>query len=262
MRAFVFAAALIGCATAPDLREGEAIPVLTPAQLEQAYDGRVACFDPDAGACGSVTYLISSTSRTRTTRNVSANDIQTYINDPLAQVVRSLAMFEGHRNLFVDLEVQRAAGNYRYVKEVSVDEAVLDRSTNRWCLRGEPGDLFENSTFYFSNNLSAEIANDERLTPETEARLRAFFRAVVMDEEFRTISLTRAQENSEAEGMERMLAMLDGTLDNCASYAGLVERGRIELSAMDTYVGGVAVPLMNQAVRSYPLDAVPPLSAD
>jgi hypothetical protein len=180
----------------------------------------------------------------------------------MAQVVRELAMFEEYGALFRQLEAQRAAGDFRYVKEVAVEEAVRDPLTNRWCTRVAQGALFENSRFYFSNTLSTDITNDERLTPESEARLRAFVRAVITDREFRTIVESRAREHSAAEEAERMFAMLDGTSENCGSYSGVVEGGRIELRTMDVDVGGVPMPSLSRAIRSYPIDTDPPLRAN
>ena len=263
MRPIIVAAVLIGCATAPNLREGQAIDVLTPAQLEQAYDRRAACFIyADDGGCESVSYLESSTSATRTTRTVGATDIAGLASDPVAQAVRELAMFQQYDPLFRRLEAQRAAAHFRFVKEVTIEEAVRDPQTNRWCTRAAQGALLENSRFYFSNTLTPDIANDERLTPENEAELRDFLRAVTADRQFRAIVVSRAREHSAVEEAERMFAMLDGAIDNCASYSGVVERGRIELRAMSVDIGGVSTPSLSRAIRPYPVDADPPLRAN
>jgi hypothetical protein len=261
MRAVAFAVLLIGCASAPSLRDGASIDVLTPRQLEQAYDGRTACVvHPDDGACETLAFLVSATSQRRTMRLVGATDLEALTREPMTEVVRGLAMFASYQDLFRHLEEQRASGGFRHVKTVSTEETALDRSTNRWCSRAPI--TFDDTAFYFSNSLSADVTHDERLTEENEAGLRAFLRAVIKDEQFRTIGLERAQENGAAEEMRRMFSMLDGASENCASFAGVVARGVIELTAMNVAYGDVHEQNASRAIRTYPLSATPPLRAN
>jgi hypothetical protein len=260
VRALVLGFALVGCASAPPLVEGETIAVLSPAQLEQAFEGRAACFVyPEDGACENLGYADSFGSRVRTSRSVGATDISKLASDPVVQVIARLPMFESYRDLFRRLEAARAAGDFKYVKEVVVDEFTLDTQTNRWCSRIPLNERFRGSELYFSNTLSSNIAGDRRMDPALAEELGAFLRAVISDPEFRSVARTRAAENDQLESMERLFSMLGGELDLCASYAGVVQQGRIELTGMTTYLGGNAEPSMDRVVRPYPRDAEVPL---
>ncbi|MCX7358942.1 MAG: hypothetical protein NT015_12480 [Alphaproteobacteria bacterium] len=264
MRAFIIAVFLSGCASSAPLREGETIADLTPSQLQTAYQGRSLCVVfPDDGACESVIRVESSTLRMRTTLTIGATDIAVFTTDPMAMVVRELPMFENFSALFGALEAQRASGGYRYVKQVEFDETAFDPATRLWCLAGTPSVLlFQTSRFYFSNDLSADISGDERLSPDNEAGLRAFLRAVITDRQFRSIVLARAREHSQEAEAERMFGMLDGSVENCASYSGVVASGRIDVTAMNAYLGDVSTPSLSRAMRSYPVNDPPQLRAN
>lgn len=260
MRALLVSLALAGCATAPPLVEGETIEVMSAAQLQQAAEGRAACFVyPDDGACEYVAYADSFGTRVRSSRSVSATDISRLASDPVVQVIVQLPMFASYRDLFRRLEVVRAAGDFKYVKEVVVDEFTFDAPTNRWCSRIPLNERFRGSQFYFSNTLSSNTADDRPMDPALAEELGAFVRAAITDPEFRSIVTAHAAENDQLESSERYFSMLDGELDLCASYAGIVQQGRIELTGMTMFVGGTAEPTMDRTIRPYPYNAEVPL---
>jgi hypothetical protein len=260
MRALGLSLALAGCASAAPLVEGETLDVLSPAQLEQAFEGRAACVvHPEDGACESIIYTEAWSANTRSARDISVTDLEKFVDEPLTQFVRQLPMFTAHGELFRRLEVQRRAGGFKYVKEVIVDDYSIDRATNRICSRVPLSERFESSTFYFSNSPSSDLATDTRMDANLERELRAFLRAVIADPDFRAGAEARARENDQLEIFERVFGMLEGRLDLCASYAGVVQQGRIELTTMNIFVGGHADPSLDRVIRPYPRDAEVPL---
>lgn len=262
MRPIVLALALVGCATASTPPEGAELQALTPAQLEEAFEGRAACFvEPEDGACGTIVIAESTSPTVWVTREVGATDIVRFIDEPMAQFVRQLLLYQQYEELFARLEAQRARGDFRYIKEVTISQMMLDAQTNRWCSRTERGARFEDVQYYYSNRLSADVTGDERLDPDSERELRAFQRAVIADSQFRAELEQRARKLSETEMLDDMLGVLDGVKATCVSYGGVVRNGRIELRSATFVVGGRPAPWLGSAVTPYALDGELPLRA-
>lgn len=250
MRAIVLAVILMGCVTTPpQLPEGEVINVMTPAQVQQAFEGRAACeLYPEDGACETIAFLeASSGHNVLLFRGVGANDIDNLTTDPLAQVVRGLQMFGRYDELFRNLAAERAPGAYRYLKTVTMSRGARS-GENRWCTSTSPGENFENIEFYFSNNLTPDTSADVRLSTESERGLRMFLRGLARDQEFRTLVESAADTPEMLEEVRLTLALFAG-VDECWSYSGAVRGGRLELTSVQTFVEGRTAPHLSRTIR-------------
>jgi len=254
VRGLVLAVALMGCATAPSqppkLVEGRAIEALSPVQVEQAFEGRALCVVyPEDGQCEGIVFLQSRTGDTLVLRALHATDINGLATDELAAMARQLRIYARYDSLFRRLAAERRG--FRYLKTVTITQGEFNRR-NQICARVPPGEAFNDSELYFSNTLAPDVTGDTRLSRESEQGLRAFMRELTTDAEFRAHMLAGATTPEERRMISEMLALYEG-VEDCWTYGGIVQSGRLELTSSNTLVDGRPAPYLDRPVQPMPL---------
>jgi hypothetical protein len=216
---------------------------LTLAEIVQAFDGGFACRSPDNhGACSSVIYVIASDGESLTVRETGLNVIRELIAAPLPQRVLRLPLYARYADLFSALEVQRARGDFRYLKHYETATGRYDLTTHRICAQTGAEEGVAGLEFFFSNTITADTSADEPLEPSLEARLREFMVDVMRDPDYR--SYVVYDDVSAAE-----LDTLTGAREYCVAYAGGVVDGRVQLRGMLVNSGEIALPSMNDVLE-------------
>lgn len=258
MRPLLFAAAAamvtLGSAAMPHGIDETTVPTLNPTQMRQAFAGTAGCVVYDGeGTCESMIFVESGSGRAMHMVEVGATDIARFLAEPMAEFVRQLPMSDGYHEMFREIEIQRRRGGFRYIKTVSSYVTKFDTETSLWC--AGRGAAFDRTRFYFSNSLSAHFAADEPLEPQVERQLRGFLGAVLNDPTFRT----KIEPHLEVlMGLE----LASGIAEGCASYEGLIVKGRVEPHGMKIFVDGATISFLSNIIRPYPLDGELPLRAN
>lgn len=169
-------------------------------------------------------------------------------------------MFGLYDELFRNLAAERARSGRRYLKTVTISRGARS-GENQWCTSTTPAERFEETEFYFSNNLTPDTSADVRLSPDSERGLRTFLRDLAGDQEFRMLVEGAADTPEMLEEVRLTLALFSG-VDECWSYSGIVRDGRLELTSIQTFVEGRTAPHLRRTIRPLSLSETLTLRAN
>ncbi len=259
MRNLILACAigLAGCASAPAdpapaPQPSNELRRLSALELVSALSGNVVCSVPgDDNSCEGISTPQSVTASEVRMREVGAFDLASLLNndDGFVDFITSQPSAQANSELFAELGAQRAAQNYAYVKIVEPAHLIYDAARGMWCHPPRTADGLDGLEFWFSNTLSGATNSDQRFTPDTERRFRAFLRALLNDPQMREI--TAADQELQA-----ATAALLGAQRLCYAYLGSVRDGRPVLRGLTMFTyEGAGMEFLNEDARAYPSNA-------
>lgn len=227
-------------AAAQDLR------VLTDAEVRQGFEGRQGCRSPTTeGECEAVLTVVSSDAPFAV-REVGLTSIVDLGAEPLSELVRGLAFYQQHADLFTELEAQRSAGGFLYLKQIETASAEYDAAAGAYCTQVDTSESLAGVEFYFSSSLKASVEGDTPFSPEHAARFRAFIAALARDPEFRAAL-------PETDGIMTLLDVVTGDARYCVAYVGVVTERGVDVRGSLATANGRPMLGLNQPIRMAPL---------
>jgi hypothetical protein len=172
---------LVGAAAAQPAPADD-VRILSPAEVVAALETPALCLNDalTTGACDDVAEVMSASEARLSFRDSSVMDLKEFSDPAAARFYREIATVARYDALFVTLEAQRSAGDFRYLRFAEVLNSELSESTGRWCDVREEDYNLANLQAGFVRDLNAD-SEVTPLEPEVMQQFRNFMRDLISD---------------------------------------------------------------------------------
>lgn len=173
--------ALVSAAAAPPALADD-VRILSPTEVVAPLETPVLCLrdTPTTQDCDGVSEIVSASDTRLSFRSSSVIDLKEFSAPAAAEFYRQIGTVARYDSLFVTLEAQRIAGDFRYLRVTEVLNSELNASTGRWCDAREADFNLSNLTAGFVRDLSAD-SEVTPIDPEVMEQFRNFLRDLIAD---------------------------------------------------------------------------------